>query len=95
MCVGGVMLGERPVFCVQALDDLNQFNDYPLSHLYGQTLAKDMKIPKTKALSLLLEIEKAGHSRPMVMNAILEVSWGGTNHTKGKSNPFCDGDEGL
>lgn len=71
-----MMLGERPVFCVQALDDLNQFNDYPLSHFYGQTLAKDMKIPKAKALSLLLEIEKAGHSRPRVMNAILEVSWG-------------------
>lgn len=61
----------------------------------GQTLAKDLKIPKTKALSLLLEIEIAGHSRPMVMNAILEVGWGSTNHTEGTSNPFCDGDEGL
>ena len=29
------------------------------------------------------------------MNATLEVGWGGANHRKGKSNPFCDGDEGF
>lgn len=39
----------------------------------AQTLARDLRIPKTGALSLLLEIEKAGHSGPVAMNAILEV----------------------
>ena len=52
------MLGQRAVFCIQPLEDLIQMNTDPRSHFCG-SMAKDMKVGKTKALSLLLEIEKS------------------------------------